>query len=106
LVCLIRDAWLITRERYLAAATYLSSRAFPSRLLRLPDEGQGRVDAQAQDVKEIRGVKTITEEDSYPVLLPALDLFNRMSTSSSIGSSPDGNKRCPWSAHPMAFFTS
>ncbi|KAL7424282.1 hypothetical protein Q5752_001872 [Cryptotrichosporon argae] len=45
----------VTWERYLAAATYLSSRSFPSRLLSLdPDPAA----------------------DSHPVLLPGLDLLN------------------------------
>ncbi|WOO80919.1 Ribosomal lysine N-methyltransferase set10 [Vanrija pseudolonga] len=51
----------LTWERYLAVATYLSSRAFPSHLLTLPD-GQ----AQAPS----------TDAESYPVLLPGLDLLN------------------------------
>ncbi|KAL1410964.1 hypothetical protein Q8F55_001907 [Vanrija albida] len=51
----------LTWERYLAVATYLSSRAFPSHLLSLPD-GQ----AQAPS----------TDAESYPVLIPGLDLLN------------------------------
>jgi hypothetical protein len=50
------------RERYASLNAHVSSRAFPSALLRLPD-----------------GAETSAEkvEESYPVLLPGLDLLNR-----------------------------
>jgi hypothetical protein len=67
------------RERYIAVGTYLSSRAFPSKLLNLPLSGEGKVNPQ-EDIGE-RGIMTNTEEESHPVLLPALDLFNRESSS-------------------------
>lgn len=57
---------LIFRDRYLATATYLSSRAFPSKLLRLSDIGSLTTSA----------VQTSSEEESHPVLLPGVDLFN------------------------------
>lgn len=47
-----------SRERYLAVATYLSSRAFPSRLLRLPDEKE-------------------EDDGTLRVLLPGVDMLNR-----------------------------
>ncbi|KAF8333926.1 uncharacterized protein EI90DRAFT_2915493 [Cantharellus anzutake] len=47
-----------TWDRYLVAATYLSSRAFPSSLLSPAPTAQA------------------TSEDSYPVLLPVLDCLN------------------------------
>ncbi|KAI9638021.1 uncharacterized protein MKK02DRAFT_36002 [Dioszegia hungarica] len=56
----------LTWDRYLLTATYLSSRAFPSKLLRLPDTGSSTTSA----------IQTSDEEDSHPVLLPGVDLFN------------------------------
>lgn len=50
----------LTWDRYLAVATYLSSRAFPSRLLRLPDEAAPEGD-----------------DGSLRVLLPGVDMLNR-----------------------------
>lgn len=54
------------RDRYLTASTYLSSRAFPSKLLQLPD---------TQPISTT-AVRTDSEEESHPVLLPGVDLFN------------------------------
>lgn len=48
------------------ASTYLSSRAFPSKLLSLPSSGSTRTTA----------VQTAEEEESHPALLPGIDLFN------------------------------
>lgn len=59
-------ASLTGRDRYLASATYLSSRAFPSKLLQLPDTGSSTTSA----------IQTSDEEESHPVLLPGVDLFN------------------------------
>ncbi|WWC66594.1 uncharacterized protein I206_100497 [Kwoniella pini CBS 10737] len=53
----------LTWDRYLASATYLSSRSFPSKLLRRPEEGSVTHEAKK-------------DEESQPVLLPGLDLFN------------------------------
>ncbi|WVQ85339.1 hypothetical protein IAT38_007504 [Cryptococcus sp. DSM 104549] len=54
----------LTWERYLATATYMSSRAFPSKLLNLPaDGGSASHTAGAEEV-------------SKPVLLPGVDIFN------------------------------
>jgi hypothetical protein len=54
------------RDRYLTAATYLSSRAFPSKLLQL------------SRIVSSSGMDTFDEgEESHPVLLPGIDLFNR-----------------------------
>ncbi|ORY30006.1 hypothetical protein BCR39DRAFT_530565 [Naematelia encephala] len=53
-------------DQYLSCATYISSRAFPSKLLRIPDSGS----------VETRAVDTSEEEESHPVLLPGVDLFN------------------------------
>ena len=54
------------REMYLTAATHLSSRAFPSKLLSSP--------------VPLPGGGILTEGDeSHPILLPGIDLFNRMS---------------------------
>lgn len=50
------------RERYAALNAHVSSRAFPSALLRLPDGA---------------ATSAATIEESYPVLLPGLDLLNR-----------------------------
>ncbi|WWC58388.1 uncharacterized protein I303_100928 [Kwoniella dejecticola CBS 10117] len=50
-------------ERYLASATYISSRSFPSKLLRIPADGSITHEAEK-------------DEGSQPVLLPGLDLFN------------------------------
>ncbi|KAK8865828.1 hypothetical protein IAR55_000976 [Kwoniella newhampshirensis] len=54
----------LTWDRYLAIATYMSSRSFPSKLLELPENG-GSATRSA-------GVK----EASQPVLLPGVDIFN------------------------------
>lgn len=54
------------RERYLTAASYISSRAFPSKLLSMKD-------------KETNAVQTSEEEESHPVLIPGMDIFNRTS---------------------------
>lgn len=59
---------LTTRDRYLAVATYLTSRAFPSALLRLPD---GETTSSETEVG--------AEAESHPVLLPGLDMLNRAS---------------------------
>ncbi|WVR05731.1 hypothetical protein IAU60_002756 [Kwoniella sp. DSM 27419] len=56
----------LTWERYLATATYMSSRAFPSKLLKLP--GDGSAAEHAADKED--------EEVSQPVLLPGVDIFN------------------------------
>lgn len=61
------------RERYLTAATYISSRAFPSKLLKL-DAGNGG---------STSAVQTSEEEESHPVLIPGMDMFNRWSTLTS-----------------------
>jgi hypothetical protein len=60
------------RERYLAASTYLSSRSFPSALLKLPEEGTTSSSA----------VNTSPDEESHPVLLPGVDMLNRDSPAS------------------------
>jgi hypothetical protein len=62
------------RDRYLTAATYVSSRAFPSKLLKMADEG----------VKETNAVQTSAEEESHPVLIPGMDIFNRKSSPYSV----------------------
>lgn len=55
-----RDVCLCERrERYLLASTYLSSRAFPSRLLHLPTPED-----------------PTPSTDSHPILLPGIDLLN------------------------------
>jgi len=54
----IQSCDLSNRDRYLVAATYVSSRAFPSSLLSAAPSAQA------------------TSEDSYPVLLPVLDCLN------------------------------
>lgn len=61
------------RDHYLAATSYISSRAFPSRLLSLQtaaNNGAGET-------------KAVSDDESYPVLIPGLDLFNRESTNRS-----------------------
>ena len=63
-----------SREQYLAATTYISSRAFPSRLLSLPPTNDQQAAATGPD--ETDG-KEEGADGSYPVLLPGLDLFNR-----------------------------
>ncbi|WWC86058.1 uncharacterized protein L201_000929 [Kwoniella dendrophila CBS 6074] len=55
----------LTWERYLATATYMSSRAFPSKLLNIPEEGGSATHEAKKD-----------DQESQPVLLPGLDLFN------------------------------
>ncbi|WVN85843.1 uncharacterized protein L203_100995 [Cryptococcus depauperatus CBS 7841] len=54
----------LTWERYLATSTYMSSRAFPSRLLRLSMEEQSTHQLHKEN------------EVSHPVLLPGVDIFN------------------------------
>lgn len=56
---------------YVDASTYISSRAFPSKLLTLPEDG-----SSGTEVKETRPAD-VKDEDSHPVLLPGLDLLNR-----------------------------
>ncbi|KAK4685632.1 hypothetical protein P7C73_g4519, partial [Tremellales sp. Uapishka_1] len=57
----------ITWDRFRTAMTYLSSRAFPSKLIRLPEDGKA-TSSTAVQVSE--------EEESHPVLIPGLDLLN------------------------------
>ncbi|WVW82084.1 hypothetical protein I302_104089 [Kwoniella bestiolae CBS 10118] len=57
----------LTWERYLATSTYMSSRSFPSKLLRIPDQAN----SATHEAKKDDG-----DEESQPVLLPGLDLFN------------------------------
>ncbi|WVQ71041.1 hypothetical protein IAR50_000566 [Cryptococcus sp. DSM 104548] len=54
----------LTWDRYLATATYMSSRAFPSKLLELPKEGEASKQAFSED------------RVSKPILLPGVDIFN------------------------------
>ncbi|KGB77599.1 cytoplasmic protein [Cryptococcus deuterogattii 99/473] len=54
----------LTWERYLATSTYMSSRAFPSKLLDLPPDG------------EMVPQSTRIDPVSKPVLLPGVDIFN------------------------------
>ncbi|WWD17987.1 hypothetical protein CI109_102433 [Kwoniella shandongensis] len=54
----------LTWDRYLAIATYMSSRSFPSKLLELPDNGGSAT--HSAGVREV----------SQPVLLPGVDIFN------------------------------
>jgi hypothetical protein len=56
------------RERYLTAASYISSRAFPSKLLSMADGGKET---------QTNAVQTSSEEESHPVLIPGMDIFNR-----------------------------
>ena len=58
------------RERYLTAASYISSRAFPSKLLSMSEAGKNT---------ETNAVQTSAEEESHPVLIPGMDIFNRTS---------------------------
>jgi hypothetical protein len=58
------------RERYLTAASYISSRAFPSKLLSMSEAGKNT---------ETNAVQTSAEEESHPVLIPGMDIFNRKS---------------------------
>lgn len=64
---------LTTRDRYLAVATYLTSRAFPSALLRLPN---GETKTSSSETETEVGA----EAESHPVLLPGLDMLNRASS--------------------------
>lgn len=57
------------RDRYLLASTYISSRAFPSRLLSL-----GGPSASSQTSP----TSTEGSEDSHPILLPGIDLLNHV----------------------------
>ncbi|WVF70755.1 hypothetical protein IAT40_005549 [Kwoniella sp. CBS 6097] len=60
----------LTWDRYLAIATYMSSRSFPSKLLRIPKgEKTETHPTGAADGK-------VEEEVSQPVLLPGVDIFN------------------------------
>lgn len=63
----------LTWERYLATATYMSSRAFPSKLLDLPSDSE-----MTPQSTRIDGV-------SKPVLLPGVDIFNRETSSGLLG---------------------
>lgn len=67
------NLFLPPRERYLATATYMSSRAFPSKLLDLPSDGE-----MTPQSTRIDGV-------SKPVLLPGVDIFNRETSSGLLG---------------------
>jgi len=58
------------REQYLTAASYISSRAFPSKLLSMSEAGRDT---------ETNAVQTSEEEESHPVLIPGMDIFNRES---------------------------
>ena len=66
--CIDRWTDLGNRERYLTAVTCISSRAFPSKLLHIPSHGSVTTSA----------VDTSYEEESHPVLLPGVDLLNRV----------------------------
>lgn len=61
------DELMHRRERYLTAATYISSRAFPSKLLNIV----------SGKPTETSAVQTSEEEESHPVLIPGMDMFNR-----------------------------
>lgn len=65
------------RDRFLTAATYIASRAFPSKLLSVT---QG-------EASETTAVQTSEEEESHPVLIPGMDMFNRgsLAAPSSLG---------------------
>ncbi|WRT63968.1 uncharacterized protein IL334_000895 [Kwoniella shivajii] len=54
----------LTWDRYLVISTYMSSRSFPSKLLRIPEQGGSTSQIAKKD------------DESQPVLLPGLDLFN------------------------------
>ncbi|OCF32850.1 cytoplasmic protein [Kwoniella heveanensis BCC8398] len=68
--------WSVLKEdgltwwRYLAIATYMSSRSFPSKLLKIPEGQKSQITpAEKRKVDE-------EEEVSQPVLLPGVDIFN------------------------------
>lgn len=78
----------LTWERYLATATYMSSRAFPSKLLDLPPDG------------EVTPQPTRIDGVSKPVLLPGVDIFNHARGQpilwlSSLVSIPNGSRGVP-----------
>lgn len=58
---------------YIDASTYISSRAFPSKLLTLPKEGSSGTKVKETSPADVK------DEESHPLLLPGLDLLNRAS---------------------------